>query len=107
MLTTLEHSKVLTMTLNEITKQLLDIANEIENNTMFDNRLGAQKKRAAADLLTPICQTLTAYVMKNCTPSKSQLKLALRNLDDISKNYQIKELKEPIDNLKAYLKSLS
>ena len=106
MLTTLEHSKVLTMTLKEITNQLLNIANEIENNTMFDNRLGAQKKRAAADLLMPICQTLTTYVMKNCTPSKSQIKLALRNLDDISKEYQINELNEPIKNLKAYLKSL-
>jgi len=42
---------VLTMTLNEITNQLLNIANEIENNAMFDNRLGAQKKRAAADCL--------------------------------------------------------
>ena len=95
------------MTLNEITKQLLNIANEIENNTMFDNRLGAQKKRAAVNRLTPIYQTLASHVTKNCKPSKSQLKLALRNLDDISKNYQIKELKEPIDNLKTYLKSLS
>ena len=99
------------MTLNEITKQLLNIANEIENNTMFDNRLGAQKKRAAADLLTPICQTLTAYVMKNCTPSKSQLKLALRNfIDEVNPKYSIISVgknnryghpnKEVLDNLK-------
>ena len=106
MLTTLEHSKVLTMTLNEITKQLLDIANEIENNTMFDNHLGAQKKRAAVNRLTPICQTLVSHVTKNCKPSKSQLKLILRALDEISKEYQINELNEPIKNLKAYLKSL-
>lgn len=94
------------MTLNEITNQLLNIANEIENNTMFDNRLGAQKKRAAINLLTPICQTLASHVMKNCTPSKSQVKLILRTLDEISKDYQINELKEPTKNLKAYLKSL-
>lgn len=94
------------MTLNEITKQLLNIVNEIENNTMFDNRLGAQKKRAAADLLTPICQTLASYVMKNCTPSKSQLKLILKTLEGVSKDYQINELKEPMKNLKTYLKSL-
>ena len=106
MLTTLEHSKVLTMTLKEITNQLLYIANEIENNTMFDNRLGAQKKRAAANRLTPVCQTLASYVTKNCIPSKSQLKLILRALDEISKEYQINELNEPIKNLKAYLKSL-
>ena len=94
------------MTLNEITNQLLNIANEIENNTMFDNRLGAQKKHAAANRLTPVCQTLASYVTKNCTPSKSQLKLTLRTLDEISKEHQINELKEPIKNLKAYLKSL-
>ena len=97
---------MLTMTLNEITNQLLNIANEIENNTMFDNRLGAQKKRAAANLLTPVCQTLASYVMKNGTPSKSVLKSALRDLDHISKNYQIEELKKPIKDLKDYLKSL-
>ena len=94
------------MTLKEITNQLLYIANEIENNTMFDNRLGAQKKRVAADLLTPICNKLVSYVMKNCTPSKSVLKSALRDLDYISKNHQIEELKEPIKDLKDYLKSL-
>lgn len=97
---------MLTMTLNEITNQLLNIANEIENNTMFDNRLGAQKKRAAANRLTPVCKNLASYVMGNCIPSKSQLKLILRNLDEISKEYQINELKEPTKNLKAYLKSL-
>ena len=95
------------MTLNEITNQLLNIANEIENNTMFDNRLGAQKKRAAADRLAPVYQTLASHVKKYCTPSKSQLKLILRTLDEIFKEYQINELKEPITNLKAYLKSLS
>ena len=94
------------MTLKEITNQLLYIANEIENNTMFDNRLGAQKKRAAANRLTPVCKKLASYVMGNCTPSKSQLKQILRTLDKISKEYQINELNEPIKNLKAYLKSL-
>ena len=94
------------MTLKEISNQLLNIANEIENNTMFDNRLGAQKKRAAANLLTPIWQTLVSHVTKNCIPSKSVLKSALRDLDYISKNYQIEELKEPIKDLKDYLKSL-
>ena len=106
MLTTPEHSKVLTMTLKDITNQLLNIANEIENNMMFDNRLGAQKKRAAVNRLTPIYQTLASHVTKNCKPSKSQLKLILRALDEISKEYQINELNEPIKNLKAYLKSL-
>ena len=80
--------------------------NILGNNTMFDNRLGAQKKRAAANRLTPVCQTLASYVTKNCIPSKSQLKLILRTLDEIFKEYQINELKEPITNLKAYLKSL-
>ena len=33
------------MTLNEITNQLLNIANETENNTMFDNRLAGTAKK--------------------------------------------------------------
>lgn len=94
------------MKLDDIVKQIINIANDIENSTMFDKRLGAQKKRAAADLLTPIVQTLAPYVMKNCTPSKNKLKLALRTLDDISKAYQIDELKKPIKDLKTYLNSL-
>ena len=94
------------MKLNEIVNQIIDIASNIENSTMFDKSLWAQKKRAAADLLVPIVQTLAPYVTKNCTPSKNKLKMTLRALNDISKAYQIEELKKPIKDLKAYLNSL-
>ena len=73
---------------------------------MLDKSLGAQKKRAAVDLLVPIYQTLAPYVTKGCTPSKNRIKSVLNSLDVIDRTYHIKELKKPIKDLKAYLKQL-
>lgn len=94
------------MKLDDIVKDIFTIVNNIANSTMFDKRLVAQKKRAAADLISSSIQPFVPCVKNNSTPSRSKIKQALRNLEEISKTYQIEELKKPIKDMKAYLDSL-
>jgi len=92
--------------LDDIVKQFLNIAIDIENGVMFDKSLEAQRKHTAANLISSKVQPLSRCVMDNSTPSRSKIKQALRDLDEISKTYQIEELKKPIKDLKTYLNNL-
>ena len=94
------------MKLDDIVKRFLNIAIDIENGIMFDKSLEAQRKRTAANLISSNIQPLSLCVMNKSTPSRSKIKQALRDLDQISKTYQIEELKKPIKDLKAYLDRL-
>ena len=108
-LTTLEHSEVLTMKLNEIADQLLDIANGIEyNNISYFNPLlvSVQNKAKPDDLLLAIAVSIKNDITNGKLPSKQELSAVLHELKMIGKNYKIKELKKPIADLTAYLNSL-
>lgn len=94
------------MKLDDIVKQIINIAADIENSVMFSKSLDAQKKRTAATLIFSSVQPILPNTAKERTLSKNKLKSALRSLEEISKTYQIKELKKPIKDLKAYLDSL-
>ena len=109
MLTTLEHNKVLTMKLNEIADQLLDIANGIEyNNISYFNPLlvSVQNKAKPDDLLLTIAASIKSCTTNGKLPSKKELSAVLQELKMIGKNYKIKELEKPIADLTAYLDSL-
>ena len=102
MLTTLEHNKVLIMKLNEIADQLLDIANGIEyNNISYFNPLlvSVQNKAKPDDLLLAIAVSIKNDITNGKLPSKQELSAVLQKLKMIGKNYKIKELKKPINNL--------
>ena len=71
-LTTLEHSEVLTMKLNEIADQLLDIANGIEyNNISYFNPLlvSVQNKAKPDDLLLAIAVSIKNDITNGKLPS--------------------------------------
>lgn len=95
-----------TLKLDDIVKQIISIAADIENSVMFSKSLDAQKKRTAANLILSSVQPILPNATKESALSKNKIKSVLRSLEEISKTYQIKELKKPIKELKAYLDSL-
>lgn len=97
------------MKLDEIVDQLFDITTGIEYNTIsYFNPLlvSVQNKPKPDDLLLAIAVPLKRDITNNSPVSKDKLTEALKALKIIAKDYQIKELKKPIADLKTYLDSL-
>ena len=92
--------------LDDIVKQIINIAADIENSVMFNTSLDAQKKRTTANHIMSSVQPILPNATKESPLSKNKLKSVLRSLEEASKTYQIKELKKPIKDLRAYLDSL-
>ncbi len=92
--------------LDDIVKQIISIAADIENSVMFSKSLDAQKKRTAVNRIMSSVQPILPNAAKESPLSKNKIKSVLKSLDETSKAYQIKELKKPIKDLKAYLDSL-
>ncbi|MBO5952920.1 MAG: hypothetical protein J6Q53_02175 [Oscillospiraceae bacterium] len=97
------------MKLNEIVDQIFDIAIAIGYNTIsysYPLLVLAKNKAKPEDLLTAIATPLKQKITNGIAPGKTELTAALKALKEIAKDYQIKELRKPIDDLKAYLDSL-
>lgn len=94
------------MKLDEIVDQLFDIATGIEyNNISYSHPLLVSvKKQAKPDvLLSAIAVPLKQKITNGINLDSNELTAALKALKKIAKNYQIEELRQPIDDLKAYL----
>lgn len=97
------------MNLKDILTAILNIAGEIENNTLsysLKPLVKAGKRKNPADLLTEIAARFTSDITKNITPNKKKIQLALQELKKIAKDYDIDQLRRPIKELSAFLSNL-
>lgn len=97
------------MNLRDILKEFLNIASEIENNTLsypLKPLVKAGKKDNPADLITKIAANFISEVSNSITPSKHKIESALKELKKIAKDYDIEQLRSPIKDLTAFLNNL-
>ena len=97
------------MNLRDIFNEFLEIASEIENNTLaypLKPLVKAGKRENPADLLTEIAARFTSDITNSITPSKQKIELALEELKKIAKVYGIGQLRRPIKDRSSILINL-
>ena len=97
------------MELMEITKELLDIAIEIEYNTLSYGQKAlvmAGKRNNPADSLTLIATSINSEIKNKTMPSRDKIEVALSELRAIMKSYDIEQLRKPAKELSAFLNTL-
>ena len=97
------------MNAREISQEILNIAIEIEYNTLSygcKSLVMAGKKDNPADRLTGIAANFQSEITNNIIPGKYKITSALNELRSIMKSYDIEQLRKPIKELSAVLNTL-
>ena len=96
------------MNLREIIKEILDIASKIEYNTLSYGckpLVMVGKRNNPAGSLTMIAASFQPEITNNTIPCKDKIEIAVRELSGIMKSYDIEQLRNPIKELSAFLKT--
>lgn len=98
------------MNIKDIFMEILDIASQIENNTLsypLAPLVNAKKRSSPSNPLMEISARFSTEITHCIPPSKSKIQSALKDLKEVAKTYQIEQLRKPIKELTAYLNNLT